>query len=120
MPIASQTLPLLGAHLAAPGDQGETHYMLGAEDGAELAGAHDRLQQLWANIELQSAGLSHHISFSLIRLYAGAASQYALRQGSASAASIDAYDTTLRQVVAACVGRPLSDAQWTPGLPTCP
>ena len=76
LPHYTQTLPVLGSHLKAPGDTDDAPAYLG-QAGSALGDATMRLQKLWDALQaLWNAGLKRQAVASLLTTYAGAASQH--------------------------------------------
>ncbi len=112
-PPQREQLPLLGAHLRTQGDAEDSPFHLGAQDGHDLDQATARLRSLWDKlVPLMTRGLRKHVSGGLLRLYAGAASQYALRLGTATEAAVQRYDEALRGVWDQLLGRVMTDEDW--------
>ena len=108
-------LPLLGTHLRNNGDEQDAPHLLGASDGKDLDEALERLRHLWDRLlQLSKHGLQSHIVASLIRVHAGAATQYALRLGVSPDANIQQYDNFLQVIWKHLLGRPMNDTQWRP------
>ena len=113
------SLPVLGAHLRAPGDNQDAPLQLGGDsDGLEQATT--RLGKLWKELQrLHKAGLTQQATASLLRSYAGAASQYPLQLEQATNNSVQQYDDTLLACWQELADRPLTEeARARLGLPT--
>ena len=85
------SLSVLGKHLRPRGNAEDNPAALGPPANS-LAQAADRLRKLWDTLQrLQKTGLTKQATGALLRAYAGAASQRALRQARASdaAAALD-------------------------------
>ena len=88
-------LPVLGSYLRSYGDVADTPHQLG-QASSSLPQATDRLKSLWDTLaRLQAAGLKKQAVASLLRSYAGPASQHALRLSLATVAEAQAYDEQL-------------------------
>ena len=119
LPHYTQTLPVLGSHLKAPGDTDDAPAYLG-QAGSALGDATVRLQKLWDALQaLWNAGLKRQAVASLLTTYAGAASQHALQLQLCSEQDAKSYDTLLETAWEKLGGRPLHDtAKLRLGLPT--
>ena len=85
-------LPILGKHLRSRGDVEDCPAMIGCPE-ASLDSARARLVTCSQNLSrLQAAGLKKHAAGALLRTYAGAASQQALRQELATEDATALYD----------------------------
>ena len=104
-------LPVLGTHLRARGDVADAPFELGQNNGLEQAAG--RLTQLWDALRplgkrtVGEHGLSLQATGSLLRTYAGAASQHVLRALLASEAEAARYDATLAGYWEELARRPL-------------
>ena len=97
---------MLGKHLRAPGDTADSPVSLGAAAGSSLNGVGQRLTKVWKNLHtLQQAGLPKQATGALLRTYAGAASQNALRLELAGDVETEAYDGQIRHCWAELLGR---------------
>ena len=111
-------LPVLGKHLRTGGDADGSPVNLG-QPGAGLQQATQRLGELSRKLQLRRAGLKKQAAGALLRTYAGAASQHALRTGLAGEQECTDYDTLLSDCWAELAGRNLDDtAKTLLGLPT--
>lgn len=124
LPLALQryytpTLPVLGKHLRTSGDTNSSPVNLG-QPGAGLQQTTQRLGELWVKLQqLQKAGLKKQAAGALLRTYAGAASQHALRTGLAGEQECRDYDELLSGCWAELAGRSFDDtAKTLLGLPT--
>jgi hypothetical protein len=105
---------VLGAHLRARGDVADAPFELGQNSGLEQAAG--RLTQLWNALRplgkrtVGEHGLSLQATGSLLRTYAGAASQHVLRAQLAGKAEAARYDATLAGYWEELAGRPLDAA----------
>ena len=115
----TDSLPVLGSQLKAPGDTDEAPHRLG-QGGSGLAEATQRLDKLLNNLRpLVTAGLKRQAAGALFKAYAGPASQHVLQMAHATEEEAKAYDDKLRSVWQTLLERTLDDrATLRLGLPT--
>ena len=105
------SLPVLGAHLKAPGDRQDAPVHLGTAAGQGLTQATRKLSDLGQVLQrLQGGGLSKQAAGALFKTYAGAASQYPLQLEHVTASDAQAYDDVLLRCWSRLAGREFNDA----------
>ena len=112
------TLAVLGAALKTAGDSEEAP-VAAHGSGKALHEATQRLSAFWAKLQpLLKAGLKEQKTAALLRTYAGASSQHALRLERATEEHTDAYDKQLLTCWRELLDRPLEeDSLERLGLP---
>ena len=119
LPYYTPALPVLGAVMKASDDNEEGSVLhLGGEPSG-LDEVTKRLKSVWQTLtRLQKAGLSRQATASLLRSYAGAASQYALQLQLPTQESVQEYDGTLLKCWQELADRSLdNNSQERLGLP---
>ena len=115
---AVAALPVLGSYLRCHGDVGETPHNL-RQSGTSLDDATRRLTTLHNTLSrLRKAGLKRQAAATLLRSYAGSASQHALRLSLATPEQAQRYDEQLGRCWGDLAERPLDDTALSlVGLP---